>query len=354
MNRVAGEAVTSLLARGVRAVRGVGEHTHRALIGLSVTATLVGRHRVIASPFVWKTVGRVAIPIAFTASLSNLAAHYLEYPQWLWSDARIYFRATEAWVAGGNPWAVRVEGISFGAPPPTLLLNLPFLWMGETAAVVLWVVASAAAVAFLLRSFRLPWWWVGFYPITEGFVGASPDLLLAALILVGWGWLSGFSKLYAIPAMLAYGRWRSVLIAGTVGLVTIPFLPWGQFLASQEEMARVFALFTTPVSALGSIPLLILTTIALISLGARRGLALTTPGLLAQQPHYVVFSLDTIAQSRILTLAMTIPIAHVAALGVIAYAVVERLGLSDADRDPGERLAVDAPGAERGEASTSA
>src|SRR4029079_7918794 len=90
-------------------------------------------------------------------------------------------------------------------------------------------------------------------------------------------------------------------------------------------VAGCFAQFAgNPVSAAGSPVLIVAVLVALVSLGWRRGWALFTPGVLAQQPHYIVFSLETVVSSRILSLAMTIPITHVAAIGVIVYALVER------------------------------
>ncbi len=67
------------------------------------------------------------------------------------------------------------------------------------------------------------------------------------------------------------------------------------------------------------------TAIALVTLGWRRGLVLLTPGLLAQQPHYIVFSIQAVKWSRILALAFTLPVSNAAALGIVVYAAAGRL-----------------------------
>ena len=51
-----------------------------------------------------------------------------------------------------------------------------------------------------------------------------------------------------------------------------------------------------------------------------------TPGLLAQQPHYLVFSLEYIVASRWLVPFMALPIEHLAAVGIVAYAIWQRVG----------------------------
>ena len=49
------------------------------------------------------------------------------------------------------------------------------------------------------------------------------------------------------------------------------------------------------------------------------------PGLFAQQPHYIVFSLESVKWSRLLVLSYAIPIPHAAAIGVVLFALAERL-----------------------------
>lgn len=260
----------------------------------------------------------------FVAANFTIVPFYL-YPSddRLWLDAHVYYRATEAWLSGANPWLTEWYGVPYSAPPPALLLNLPLMPFGETFAVAFWVTANSISVGVLLRRFRLPLWWALFHPIFEGYLAASPDITLAALVIIGGGSLAALMKPYSIPAMLAANRWRAVLLAAGTGLVSVPLLPWATFLNSRDLIGAAFRDYAVPVSAFGSVGLMLVTAIALLSLGRVPGLALTTPGLLAQQPHYNVFSLQTIARSRILTWTLGLPVEHMAAFGVVAYAVAD-------------------------------
>jgi hypothetical protein len=301
--------------------------TDSSLVGdAAAPAEIEGRRRrAVDWRFVLDRARRITLPILFLISCRNLAIVYGTQPELIWPDAHIYFRATEAWVAGANPWQAQFQGIGFGAPPPALLLNLPLLPFGENAAVAVWAGGGFAAVLLLLRHFKLPWWWVFFYPIAEGWTGSSPDLILAALVYVNAGAIAAFVKPYSIPALLSERRWRAVATAAVVGLVTLPFLPWGQFFASRDLIATTFEEWAYPNSAWGDPLLMVGAAIALVLLRLRRGLALLTPAILSQQPHYAVFSLSVISASWILAAFTTMPIAGAAAIGTILYALHERL-----------------------------
>ena len=64
--------------------------------------------------------------------------------------------------------------------------------------------------------------------------------------------------------------------------------------------------------------------IALVLLRWQRGLALLTPAMLAQQPHYAVYSLEAISRSKLLAGFITMPVPGSAAVGVMIYALTER------------------------------
>jgi hypothetical protein len=241
----------------------------------------------------------------------------------LWGDAHVYFRATQAWLGGANPWTSTYAGIPFAAPPPALLLNLPLAPFGEQAAVAFWVVANSLAIGVLFTRLNIPIYWLLFQPIAEGWLAASPDLALAGLALLGGGWLAALVKPYSIPALLGERRRRAVVGGLALAAISLLFLPWAAFLASSDAIADSFKEWGRPISAFGDPVLTALVVIALASLGMRRGLQLATPGLLAAQPHYMVFSLQTIVRSRILAVFMSFSLLHSAALGVIVYAIAE-------------------------------
>jgi hypothetical protein len=292
------------------------------------------------SPTLARILWRATFGTALTLSILWIADFYV----WgdsghLFVDAHVYFRATAAWVDGSNPWTTTFHDVPFAGIPPTLLLNVPFLPFGEDAAVAMWVVANTAAVAYIIRRLGLPLWVLLLQPVIEGWFAASPDLTLAGLMLLGGGWLAALTKPYAAPALLAERRWRQLAIAMAVLIASLPFLPWIEFYGSRDIIAGSFERFAGyPVSAAGSSVLIALVAISLVSLGWRRGWSLLTPGLLAQQPHYNLFFLQTIVRSRILAFAITLPLPHAAAIGVVSYAVVERL--RPMARAPEDQLAV--------------
>jgi hypothetical protein len=268
----------------------------------------------------------VAFGVAFLYSAVHIGGYYFVPDAGnLFIDTHIYFRATEAWIAGGNPWTIDYRGVPFAGIPPTLLINVPLLPLGEGVAIGVWIVANTTSIVYLIRRLQLPLWILVMLPVFEGWLAGSPDLTLAALAVGGGAWIAALVKPYSIPAILADRRWRPLALAAVIGIATLPVLPWLDFWESRSAIAEAFAIHAgRPPSAAGSPPLLALVALGLLSLGWRRGWSLATPGLLAQQPHYLVFSLDTITRSRILTLAAMMPLTHAMAVGIFVYAVVER------------------------------
>ena len=277
-------------------------------------------------PVIERVAWRVVFGITLALSAFWIVGFYVQDgAKYVFIDAHVYYRATQAWLDGSNPWTTSYLGVPFAGIPPTLLLNLPLVPFGEGAAVGFWAVANSSAILLLIRRLHLPLWVVVLQPVLEGWLSGSPDLALAGAVVVGVGCIAALTKPYSAPALVADRRWLQLGIAAVVAIVTIPVLPWFLFYESREIVGQAFAQFAgNPVSAAGNPVLIIAVLVALISLGWRRGWSLVTPGLLAQQPHYIVFSLERVVTSRILALAMTIPITHAAAVGVIVYAVVDR------------------------------
>jgi hypothetical protein len=152
--------------------------------------------------------------------------YILNHPASSSDDARLYFRATQEWLAGGDPRTVRSDaGFLFAAPPPCLLLSsLPLLPFGENVAALFWPVAGLAAAVLAIRHYRPPRWWIMWPPYTGSIWPGSPDLALLGLTLAGAGAISGMTKVYSLPGMLGEGRWRAVLAAALLGLITLPIL----------------------------------------------------------------------------------------------------------------------------------
>ena len=243
----------------------------------------------------------------------------------LFLDASLYFRATEAWAQGANPWAVRLpSGVPFAGPPPTLLLNLPLLPFGEWIVRPFWAVAGLAGWLFTMRRLHLAPWWILFPPFVEGWFAGSPDPALVGLMVAGGGAIAALTKPYSIPAMVADGHWRALLLAFLIGLATIPLLPWGLFFTQLETIQEAFATYSRHVSAWGDPVAMAVVAVALLLLGPVLGLRLLVPALWpGAQLHYTTFSARAGADSSFLALALSVP--GFAAPGVVLFAIWVRL-----------------------------
>lgn len=271
-------------------------------------------------PFVAHGVGSAALVGTMALHLWSALSHYIDNPDALFGDSRLYWRATEAWVSGGDPWAASHNGIVFAGIPPTLLLNLPLVPFGEDLAWAFWPVAGLIGMTFALRRLGLPLWWLLWPPVMEGLLPGSPDLVLMGLIVAGVGWISAVAKPYVVPAMLWEGRWRSVVLAALIGVATMPLLPWPRFADQWPAIATAYSVQTRDFSAWPDPLAMFAVTLALVSLG-RFGLGLATPGLWPQaQLHYGLFSVSAAARSRLLAVGLGFPLPGVGPVAIIVYA----------------------------------
>lgn len=254
------------------------------------------------------------------------------------SDARLYFRATTAWLDGGNPWATSIHGLSFAGPPPTLLLNLPLIPFGEDVAWAFWPAAGILGIVSVLRRLRLPLWWILFPPIMEGWFAGSPDYALAGLALSGLAWIPALTKPYSTPAILAERGWRPVLIAGMLLVLTFAFLPWALFVESLPLVAATLTRYTHHLSAWGNPFGMVLVSGSLLILGRRLGLGLAVPALWPNaQLHYAVFSMYAASRSPVLAIGLSLPIQGAAPASIIVFAGWTVIARYRARSNPGGR-----------------
>src|SRR4051794_11113630 len=240
-------------------------------------------------------------------------------------DARLYYRATATWLSGGDPWAVSVGGIGFGAIPPTLLLNVPFIPFGEGAAVIFWPVAGLVGMGLALRRLKLSIWWLAWPPFMEGWIAGSPDMALLAIGVFGAGAVAAVTKPYSLPWLIADRRWYAIATGLMVALATLPILPWALFLSEFSAISTTLESQSRHLSAWGAPILMVLTGTAVLTL-PRREWSLATPGLWpATQLHYAGFAVQVAAKSPILAFGLAIPIAGVIPVSILAYAVWCRL-----------------------------
>ena len=125
------------------------------------------------------------------------------------------------------------ESYSFAGPPITLL---PFLLVARVptdVVVLVFVLGAAACSLWVLRTLNLPVWWILFPPIAEGIWVGNLNIFVIGLLVLG-GTISGavaiaFKAYSALPLILA-GRWRPLVMATLIIVITAPFLPWADFI----------------------------------------------------------------------------------------------------------------------------
>jgi hypothetical protein len=247
--------------------------------------------------------------------------YFIDAPEHLFIDSRLYFQATEAWLAGGNPWTVEARGVAYAGLPTTLLLSVPLVPFGEQVAWAFWPIAGIVGIWSVVRRLGLPGWWMLFPPVVEGWVAGSPDMALAGVALGGAAWVAALTKPYAAPAVLAERGWKPVLIAAGICVLTLPILPWRTFVESAPAVGDTLTRYTLQFSAWGNPLGMVIVSVALLMLGRRMALGLAVPALWPNaQPHYAVFSMYVASRSPVLAIGLSLPIRGLAPLSVIAYA----------------------------------
>ena len=252
----------------------------------------------------------VAIDLLWIAKLDVLAI-----------DARHYQRATNAWLAGGDPFAVTEGATRYVSGPHTLLFYAPTSVLPVVVTTWLWMALGLAASIWLIRRLKLPLWWVLFPPLAHAIWNGNPQTIALALLVFGGPVAAAAAvglKLYT-SLTLAF-RWRDALIAGVFLIVTVPFVPWQLYLehsaAVAEHVARSWngSAWRFPV-------LLPLAAIAIWILrragGAWHAVGALWPGT---QFYYNSMALPAIAHRKVVTACLAAPVPLMAPLVVIFLA----------------------------------
>jgi hypothetical protein len=204
-----------------------------------------------------------------------------------------------------------------------LALFAPFVGLPDDLVRLIWVGGTAAIAVWMLRRLGLPGYWLGFPPIFEVIVLGHPEVVLVALLLFGGvlGGLATLVKPYLGLALVADRRWRAIAASATAFLVTLPFLPWSRFLAELPMISANLAHQAHGDSVFGDPVLMLVAAVALLSMGLRNALWLTTPLLLPSvQPNYRVMTLPVLTPLLASFWALPVPGATLA--GVVTLAVV--------------------------------
>lgn len=285
----------------------------------------------IDGPFVARG---IAIGVVAVVGLGYLVVHLALSSPALGFDGRLYAAAARAWLQGGDPWAVQIEGLALAAPPTVLPMAAPLALLPTALVGPVSIVLAGIFAVIAVRLARVGWWWLLSIPVLEGVLVGSLDMPAIALIvwtldgstsssrLIGAAGAM-FAKLYAVVPAVLIGR-RSVAVTSVlVVVVSAPFLPWAEYVHRLPELtARLVEQAGNGVGSPWATPWLVPPTIAaLVALGRRDGAWLMVPALWpATQVHYSVFMLPV--GSPVLALVFLAPVPAPAAVAVIALAIV--------------------------------
>lgn len=261
--------------------------------------------------------GRIGLPAWFVA----IDLLWIAKPDALGIDARHYQRATDAWLAGGNPWAVTESGIPYASGPHTLLFYAPTSLIPLEASVALWMLGGVAASAWLVRRLGLPLWWLAFPPLVHAIWNGNPQAIALPLLVAGGPIAASLAvglKLYAgIPLL---GRWRDLVVAGIFLIVTLPFIPWMLYL--EQGLGVSSHLETAWDGSAWRAPILIPFVLLALWILRRRGAEwYAVPALFpATQFYYVAMALPAIVGRPIVAAALALPMVLMAPIVVIVLA----------------------------------
>ena len=239
---------------------------------------------------------------------------------YLFFDARLYLDATRTWMAGGNPWDVQLAGNYFAAPPPTLLVFAPLALLPPDLGVALVALAVIGGALATVRLLHLPWWWLLFPPLVQSVLSANVQSLIVPLILINGGALAFVLKIYAGFPLVILGRWRSLLVAAGILIVTLPVLPWSTYVSDFALISQHLAdqsKLTLPMGLLILLSPLILA--ALVVVGRERAAWLIVPAIWpSQQFYYGTIAMPAKSKIAAALIALPVPGNGLLALGALA------------------------------------
>lgn len=237
-------------------------------------------------------------------------------------DARLYVAATKTWLMGGEPWIV-IQNQQFAAPPPTLLLLVPFTALPPSVATAALIALAGFGVIATIRLLHLPWWWVLFPPFLDAVVNGNLQAVLVPLILAGAGPVAALLKIYAVVPLVLTLRWRAIVVTGALLAITAPILPWTSYVEHFADL--LLALTNQSDGGLSStaIPWLIpIAIVALIFSGRDKAAWLAVPALWpSTQWYYSTLAVPAVTAAPLAAalLAIPTPLATVAAAVVVAW-----------------------------------
>lgn len=170
----------------------------------------------------------VTIPL-----VALLLSGWIAGRDWPGNDANLYRSAAAAWLAGHDPWLVGDANASFAGSPLTILAFVPTTLIPEPIFRPVAVLVSWAAGAWLIRRFRLPWYWLAFPPLVAGAMVANPGVLAIALACGPLAWLGSLLKVFMLAPTAGERRWHSIGVVVTVTAASVIAFPglWSLYVA---------------------------------------------------------------------------------------------------------------------------
>ena len=181
--------------------------------------------------------GSAALVVWFIYWLYRTTSTLLRYQVPIGQDIRIYYRAVQLWLHGGDPWSATIHfghaTFSFAGSPATLLVLAPLaVVLSERLFVVVWLALGGAAAFMTVRWLRLPFWWLLFPPTVEALYSCNPQLVILALLLAGRGragaWADALAvavKVYGFVPLIGERTVRRLIAAMSLSIVSLLIVP---------------------------------------------------------------------------------------------------------------------------------
>jgi len=282
-------------------------------------------------PFVpgWRTTIGDLVLITVFAMLSSLDVMKSVVNWALGWDARICTHAARALVEGGDAWGWNAASAVFVGPPIHLLPFVPFIWLPDPVLIGVWTAIPAASAIYILRKLNLPFWWLAFPPVVVAILAGSSALPVTALVLRGGTLAEGAAaafRIYIAVPLLILGRWRALVVAAGIVVLTAPLLDWPGFFNSLGFATALLEDQTKGGKSAAALPVLIPIAVAcLFLLGRRRAAWLAVPALWPYtQNYYAVLALPIVASAPLVALTLAVDnIKGFVVVGLVAQVAVE-------------------------------
>jgi hypothetical protein len=181
-------------------------------------------------------------------------------------------------------------------------------------------VLGVLASVWMIRRLNLPIWWLAFPPLVDGLYIGNPHVFVAPLLVAGLAPVAGFLKVYALAVPALRLDLRALVITAVLFVITIPLLPWGQFIAEYPQISDALRRQAggTGLSVLGTPLLLPVALGAAILVGRERLAWLSVPVFWPYtQWYYASMAIPAMTPFAAMAFATPVPGATTLALVIV-------------------------------------